>query len=208
MTIVSKIMLRFATIDENKSVLDEAKLMTEAFIGSVVVTNSSGIRGLFTERELAMNVVGKGKVPERVQIKDVMTSDPIKVSPNATASLCLDLMREHRGRYLLVFEGDEFVGIVSLRDMVALMIDEKEELIGHLERYITSCPVLLRRFPREEKRHMFTSILHDAPYTTEWSWNGLRFVEKALDSGIPVRMFLFSDAVYVTQNRNSRPLAT
>ena len=47
-------------------------------------------------------------------------------------------MKEHRCRHLLVFEGDEFVGIVSLRDMVVLMIDEKEELIKQLERYITS----------------------------------------------------------------------
>jgi CBS domain-containing protein len=47
-------------------------------------------------------------------------------------------MKEHRCRHLLVFEGDEFVGIVSLRDMVVLMIDEKEELIGQLQRYISS----------------------------------------------------------------------
>lgn len=46
---------------------------------------------------------------------------------------------------------------------------------------------------------MFTVILHDAPYTTERSWNGLRFAEKALDNGIPVRVFLFSDAVYVAR---------
>ena len=91
MTIASKIVRQVATIDGNKSVLDAAKLMTEEFIGSVVVTNASGIRGLFTERELVMNVVGKGKAPEKVQIKDVMTSDPIKVSPNAIAGLCLDL---------------------------------------------------------------------------------------------------------------------
>jgi CBS domain-containing protein len=129
---------RVVTINENKSVLDVAKLMTEAFIGSVVVTNSSGVRGLFTERELVMNVVGKGKDPEKVQIKDVMTSDPIKVSPNATAGVCLDLMKEHRCRHQLVFEEDECVGIVSLRELVVLMIDEKEGLIGHLERYITS----------------------------------------------------------------------
>ena len=44
---------------------------------------------------------------------------------------------------------------------------------------------------------MFTVILHDAPYTTERSWNGLRFAEKALDNGTPVCVFLFSDAVYV-----------
>lgn len=138
MTIASKIVRRVATIDENKSVLDAAKLMTEEFIGSVVVTNAAGIRGLFTERELMMNVVGKGKDPETVRIKDVVASDPIKVSPNATASVCLELMKDHRCRHLLVFEGDEFVGIVSLRDMVARMIDEKEALIQHLERYIAS----------------------------------------------------------------------
>jgi CBS domain-containing protein len=138
MMIASKIVRRVATIDENKSVLDAAKLMTEEFIGSVVVTNSSGIRGLFTERELMMNVVGKGKDPEKVKIKDVMIGDPVKVSPNDTADRCLDLMKEHRCRHLLVFEGDEFVGIVSLRDMVVLMIDEKEELIGQLQRYISS----------------------------------------------------------------------
>jgi len=52
---------------------------------------------------------------------------------------------------------------------------------------------------------MFTVILHDAPYTTERSWNGLRFAEKALDSGIPVRVFLFSDAVYVARKGHRPP---
>jgi CBS domain-containing protein len=132
------IVRRVATIDENKSILDVAILMTEEFIGSVVITNSSGICGLFTERELVMKVVGKRKDPETVKIKDVMTANPIKVNPNDTASHCLDLMKEYRCRHLLVFEGDEFVGIVSIRDMVALMIDEKEELIEHLKHYIAS----------------------------------------------------------------------
>ncbi len=138
MKIASKIVKRVATIDENKCVFDAAQLRTEEFIGSVVVTNASGIRGLFTERELMMNVVGKGKDPEKILIKDVMTRDPIKVSPNDTAGTCLDLMKEHRCRHLLVFEGDKFIGIASLRDMAALMIDEKEALIQQLEKYITS----------------------------------------------------------------------
>jgi CBS domain-containing protein len=137
-SIASSVVRRVATIDENRSALEAAKLMTEEFIGSVVVTGSSGIHGLFTERELMMKVVGKGKDPEKVKLKDVMRATPIKVSVNDTPGHCLDLMKEHRCRHLLVFDGDEFMGIVSLRDMVALMIDEKEELIGHLERYIAS----------------------------------------------------------------------
>jgi CBS domain-containing protein len=138
MKIASKIVKRVATIDENNSVSDAAQLMKKEFIGSVVVTNASGICGLFTEREMVMNVIGKGKDPKKVLIKDVITRDPIKVSPNDTAGTCLDLMKEHRCLHLLVFEGDEFIGTASLRDVAELMIDQKDTLIQHLEKYITS----------------------------------------------------------------------
>ena len=136
--ISSKLMRRLVTIDENRSALEAAMVMTEEFIGSVVVTRSSKIIGIFTERDLMMKVVGKRKDPDKVKIKDVMIEGLITVGPKDTAGYCLNLMKEHRCRHLLVFNGDEFLGIVSLRDMVALMLGEKEELIGHLEKYITS----------------------------------------------------------------------
>ncbi len=136
--ISSKVIRKVATIDENRSAIEAAMVMTEEFIGSVVVTRSSKIIGIFTERDLMMKVVGRRKDPEKVKIKDVMTENLITVGPKDTAGYCLNLMKEHRCRHLLVFNRDEFLGIVSLRDMVALMLDEKEELIGHLEKYITS----------------------------------------------------------------------
>ena len=136
--IESKITRKVVTLDENKSALDAALLMTGEFIGSLVVTSSSKITGLFTERELMMKVVGKRRDAEKVQIKEVMARDPIRVSPTDTATHCLDQMKEQRCRHLLVFAGDQFVGIVSLRDIVALMLDEKDELIRCLEKYIAS----------------------------------------------------------------------
>ena len=136
--ITLKTVRRVLTIDENRSVLEAAILMTEEFVGSAVVTSASKVTGIFTERDLMMRVVGKRKDPEKAKLKDVMTKDLIKVSPKDAASHCLKLMKEYRCRHLLVFEGDDFVGIVSLRDIVALMIDEKEELIAQLEKYITS----------------------------------------------------------------------
>lgn len=138
MIIASKVVRRVATIDENKFVSDAAQLMTKEFIGSVVVTNVSGICGLLTEREVMMNVVGKGKDPKRILIKDAIIRDPVKVSPSDTAGTCLDLMKKHRCLHLLVFEGDQFIGTVSLRDVAELMIDQKETLIRHLEKYITA----------------------------------------------------------------------
>jgi len=51
---------------------------------------------------------------------------------------CLELMKQNQCRHLLVFDGSEFVGIVSLRDLVQLLLDERERLTQELTRYITS----------------------------------------------------------------------
>ena len=137
-TIAEKLVRPVVTIDESRSALEAAILMAEQFIGSVVVTSAAKVTGILTERDLIMRVVGKGLNPDRVTIKDVMTTDLIRVGPEDSSSHCLNLMKEHRCRHLLVFDGGEFLGIVSLRDMVALLVDEKEELIEHLQRYIAS----------------------------------------------------------------------
>ena len=137
-TIAEKLVRPVVTIDESRSALEAAILMAEQFIGSVVVTSAAKVTGILTERDLIMRVVGKGLNPDRVTIKDVMTTDLIRVGPEDSSSHCLNLLKEHRCRHLLVFNGGEFLGIVSLRDMVALLVDEKEELIEHLQRYISS----------------------------------------------------------------------
>ena len=137
-TIAEKLVRPVVTIEENRSALEAAILMAEQFVGSVVVTSAAKVTGILTERDLIMRVVGKGLNPDRVTIKDVMTTDLIRVGPEDSSSHCLNLMKEHRCRHLLVFDGGEFLGIVSLRDMVALLVDEKEELIEHLQRYIAS----------------------------------------------------------------------
>ena len=137
-TIASKIVRRVVTIDESHSVLDAATLMAEEFVGSAVITSASKISGIFTEGDLMMRVVGKKRNAEKVKIKDVMTTEVVRVSPKDSANYCLNLMKDSRCRHLLVFDGDEFVGIVSLRDMVALMMEEKEALIAYLHQYINS----------------------------------------------------------------------
>ena len=136
--IASNIAHRVVTIDGNHTVLDAATLMADEYVGSVVVTEASKITGIFTERDLMMRVVGKKRDPEMVKIKDVMTKELSVVSPKDTSIHCVNLMKKHRCRHLLVFDGDEFVGIVSLRDMVALMMEEKEDLITYLHQYISS----------------------------------------------------------------------
>jgi len=138
MKITSGIKKTVATIDEHHTVLEAAKLMTDNYIGSVVVTSHSQIVGIFTERELMMRVVGKGREPGTVKIKDVMHTDHLKISPDATCEEALHLMEEKRCRHLLVFDGDEFIGLISLRDLVVLNLQEKDDLITQLQGYISA----------------------------------------------------------------------
>ena len=125
------------TIDENHTALEAAELMTQNQIGSVVITSHAQIIGIFTERELMMQVVGKGREPGNVKIKGVMHTDDLKIDPEATCDEALQLMKEKRCRHLLVFDKDEFIGLISLRDIVILTLQEKDDLIQQLEGYIS-----------------------------------------------------------------------
>jgi len=126
------------TIDENSTALEAAELMTKHYIGALIVTGRMGFRGLFTERDLMMDVVGEDKDPSSTRIADIVREDFARVTPQDSADHCLDLMKEHRCRHLLVFDGEDFVGLVSLRDMVVLLLDEKEQLIASLKEYISA----------------------------------------------------------------------
>lgn len=132
----SKVERKVAIIDENKSVLDAAAVMVERYIGSVVVANYSTIKGIFTERDLS-RIVAQKQNPAEVKLKDVMRTDLVRANPKDSVEHCLNLMRTNRCRHLLIFEGEEFVGIVSLRDLAALMLEDKEKLISELTKYIS-----------------------------------------------------------------------
>lgn len=128
-----------ARAPQTSTALEAARTMSTRFIGSVVVTDGDGrVRGLFTERDLMKRVVIEGRDPAATPLKDVMRTDIVSVSLGESVERCLDLMRQHRCRHLMVFENGEFRGIISLRDLVLLLLDEKERLIQELTRYINS----------------------------------------------------------------------
>ena len=136
MDISPKVERQVALLDESQTVLDAATVMVERYIGSVIVAAGETVKGIFTERDL-MRVVARRQEPGRVLLKDVMSTDLVHASPDDSVEYCLDLMRMHGLRHLLVFEGTTFIGIVSLRDLVALMLEEKEALVANLTSYIT-----------------------------------------------------------------------
>ena len=56
--------------------------MAERRVGAILVTNSGRLEGIFTERDLAIRVVAKGRDPSTTKLGDVMTKNPDVLAPD------------------------------------------------------------------------------------------------------------------------------
>ncbi|MBF0160756.1 MAG: CBS domain-containing protein [Magnetococcales bacterium] len=109
------------TIDQYRTVSESVGIMVDRGVGSIVVTGKGRVVGYFTERDLLTRVVSKKRNPETTLMRDVMTTELVKVPHDATCQHCLDQMQEKGIRHLLVYQDALFVGVVSLRALAERM---------------------------------------------------------------------------------------
>lgn len=105
------------TVDVGDSVAAAAELMREADVGALVVTDSSGIRGVLTDRDITVRVVAVGNDPATTAVGDIVAPDLVAVSPHDDLDTAVELMRINALRRLPVLDGDRLVGILSLGDL-------------------------------------------------------------------------------------------
>ena len=115
---------------------EAARIMAGKRIGSVAVREGGRIVGVVTERDLVYNVLAADGSCEFPIAKAVRRDLPL-IPPSTSESECADLMRVHFTRHLLVGDKGAVVGIISMRDVVQLMLDEKQWLVDELQIYIT-----------------------------------------------------------------------
>jgi CBS domain-containing protein len=123
------------TLDAGTSCQEAARLMSQRNIGSVAVTERGRIAGLVTERDLVGAVLAAGMEPS-APIRDAMREIP-PIRADAEEAEVAETMRRHKTRHLLVEEGGRVVGVISMRDVIQLMLDEKQFVIGQLQTYIS-----------------------------------------------------------------------
>lgn len=95
------------------------RAMVERHVAAVLVCEGERLQGIFTERDLMVRVVDDGRDPEATVLAEVMTPDPISIGPDAPVTRAALLMDENHLRHLAVLDGDQVVGLVSMRDFVA-----------------------------------------------------------------------------------------
>ena len=124
------------SISADATVCEALELMASKRIGAVLVVEESQPVGIFSERDFARSVVKETRPPTEIQVREIMSSDLIYVTPDQTVEDCMELMTERRMRHLPIHDGRRLVGLVSIGDVVKWIITEQESAIDQLEHYI------------------------------------------------------------------------
>jgi CBS domain-containing protein len=125
-------------VSPDECVYGAIEIMAEKHVGALMVVHEGKLVGVVSERDYARKVILQGKSSRETQVKEIMSSPAIFVTPKQTVEDSMRIMTEKHIRHLPVVEDGILVGVVSIGDLVKWMITAQRETISQLHSYITS----------------------------------------------------------------------
>jgi CBS domain-containing protein len=119
MATVGEVMSRdLITVSPATSVAEAATVMGGKHVGSALVMDGGRLAGIFTERDI-VRALGEHFDAAGHPVSSWMTPKPITVGPESPTDEALDMMLSGGFRHLPVVDGQQVVGMLSLRDIAA-----------------------------------------------------------------------------------------
>jgi CBS domain-containing protein len=109
------------TVAPGDRLREVAQRMCDRDVGAVLVMESDSLVGILTERDV-LRAVAAG-VQDDTTVADHMTRDPETMSPDDTTQHAAVLMIHGGFRHMPLVEGDKVVGVLSIRDLMKVVLD-------------------------------------------------------------------------------------
>jgi signal-transduction protein with cAMP-binding, CBS, and nucleotidyltransferase domain len=106
-----------------QSLREATQLMAKHRVGSAVVQDAEMLIGILTERDVLMAVAADDD-PEAVSVEQMMTADVVTVGPDWDLIEAAKVMARLRIRHLVVYEGGQLLGVLSVRDVLPAVLPE------------------------------------------------------------------------------------
>jgi CBS domain-containing protein len=115
---------RVLTVGPGHTLRQAATQMAERGVGAAVVIDPDGMGpGIVTERDILISL-GRGEDPDSEKVSDHLTSELVFAGPEWSLEQAAVAMVRGGFRHLIVIEGGETVGILSVRDIVRVWTDD------------------------------------------------------------------------------------
>ena len=119
------------------SVQDAAEFMASRNVGAVCVVDDSGkLLGVFSERDVLRRVVVLQRDPASIRVGDVTSELRAVINCDETPHQALERMELIGTRHLPVVDGDRWVGMLSMRDLLRVEVSEQGDELKLLHQYI------------------------------------------------------------------------
>lgn len=127
---------RIYSVGPNQTVFEAIQQMADKNIGALAVLDGGRLVGMISERDYTRKVILRGRVSKETPVSEIMTPNPLTVTPKTTVKECLQIMTENHIRHLPVLEEDLLLGVVSIGDLVNFIIQVQSNEIEDLKRYL------------------------------------------------------------------------
>jgi len=126
--------IQFNYINQNANVLYAIGLLKSNSISYLIVTDDDNkYIGIFSERDYANKVILENRQSATTKVSEIMTTNLVNASPEDSTSKLMLLMNNSKERYLPVFDGNIFIGIITIHDLMREAMADYEQGRKELE---------------------------------------------------------------------------
>jgi CBS domain-containing protein len=112
------------SVSPDTPLLDVVTAMRDRRCGAALVVDTSGIAGIFTERDLLKRVDHRNLAWHAMKVREVMTPNPVTVRETQTIEDAINLMTVGSFRHLPVVDPEgRPLSLISIREILACMVE-------------------------------------------------------------------------------------
>ncbi len=100
------------------SVAEVITTMRQANQGCALVVEDGRLAGLFNERHVLTRVLRPGRDPAATPIHEVMSTEPLQLSPEDPPAFAVHCLVAYGFRHLPVVDGEQLLGVISVRNIL------------------------------------------------------------------------------------------
>ena len=112
------------TIGPNQTISEVVQKLSKFNRGSLpVIDEHEHLVGIITERDIVRKCFARSDSCDAVKVKEIMTKEVVYSTPDDDAEYAVMVMKQKRIRHLPVVESGKVVGLVSMRDLLDIQLE-------------------------------------------------------------------------------------